>query len=84
MPAGQKLFSAGKAAFIKAITLDTEEVFDSLLVGSAGDVEIIPIHNTAAVTITLEAGWHPIVFKQINTAGTTATGLFGGREGKPS
>lgn len=46
-----------------------------LLIGVAGNVNIVFADNTSAV-LPLQAGFNPIEHVQINSASTTATGLY--------
>ena len=50
----------------------------SLYVGTAGNLSVILVGDTAAVTFTnVQAGYHPIRVKRIRATGTTATGIIG-------
>ncbi len=50
-----------------------------LYVGAAGNVSYVKWDGTSQTLVGLAAGvWHPIYSLQVNTAGTTATGLVWG------
>jgi len=67
----------GPAKEVFSITLDQEfaSISRGLLIGVAGNVAV-KFLNGNEKTIPLTAGWHPIEVIQVNTTGTTATGLF--------
>lgn len=64
---------------IREVVLDApyNEFATWLYVGVQGDVTIVEWDGTVITIPGLAAGiWHPIFSIQINTAGTTATGLL--------
>ena len=83
MSASKLISGEGRINHVDEITLDEERVFDTLIVGVAGNVNITMIDGSSEI-IPLPAGMWPLAFKKIATASTTATGLFGGIEGKAS
>lgn len=46
-----------------------------VLVGVAGDLEVIGADDTTAVVLPVQAGWNPIAVTRILAANTTATGI---------
>jgi hypothetical protein len=68
---------------VVAVTLDANcPDSEGLIVGVAGNINVItadpalPSNGGTAITIPVVAGYNPISVRRINTASTTATGLF--------
>ena len=61
----------------KAVVLDTPtpEVARGISVGVAGNVTLVGVDDHAE-TFTFPAGVWPVMFKQVNTTGTTASSLI--------
>lgn len=52
--------------------------FEAFTVGVSGNVALVPVGSTVAVTIYAIAGfWYPVEFQGINNTGTAATGIVG-------
>jgi len=50
----------------------------AFMVNVAGNIVIIPVGQTSAVTLAVNAGViYPIQIKKVNSTNTTATGIFG-------
>lgn len=50
----------------------------SVYVGGSGNLSVILVGDTAAVTFTnLQAGYHPLRVKRVRSTGTTATNIVG-------
>lgn len=53
---------------------------EGLIVGVAGNVNVVMatpgVLAPAAITVPVIAGYNPLSVRRVNTAGTTATGLF--------
>lgn len=57
---------------------DLTTVTRSLYVGSGGNLSVILVGDTSAVTFTnIAAGYHPLRIKRVRSTGSTATGLVG-------
>ena len=64
---------------MRSVTLDTPygEFATWLYIGVTGDVNITEWDGTTITITGLAAGvWHPIYSVQVNSAGTTATGIL--------
>lgn len=57
---------------------DLPWVSRAIIVGVAGNVALIPMDGTVAVTVPLPAGINPIRASRILLTGTTATGIVAG------
>lgn len=68
----------GPARFCEAVTLDAVMTAPTraILVGVAGNLTCRFWEKGNVVTIPVIAGYNPIQVDRIDTAGTTATGLF--------
>jgi len=75
----RKLDTEGRAIKKEQIVFDQEKLYDALYLGASGVLEIIPLENDSAIIVPYDKGWHPVAFKQINSAGTTlpTTMIFG-------
>ena len=70
-PAGE-YFSVATAAFDSPLSRPIRAVY----VGGSGDLEVVDLTDSTSTFVGLSAGvLHPLAFKQINSAGTTATDI---------
>lgn len=77
-----KMHSMQMADFDKPLGQGTQrrgEIASHLFVGNSGDVEIVDADgNVHLLENMIQGRWHKMIFQQINSANTTATGLIWG------
>ena len=51
--------------------------YDAFYLETAGNLKFMPIGNTAAVTVALEKGYHPVPIKMVYATGSDAVNVYG-------
>ena len=73
--AGNKQKVTGAIAVTPSDTVDLKDGCIGLLVGVAGDVEVMFSKNGGAVVLPLQAGSHEYEVTRVLSSNTTATGI---------